>query len=73
VFLEIGLHAVIVEECVIDIKQEQRAFGSSQSLVLLLVIPAERAGLRAASESLNPVIDDFCEFRPAVNYWIRMR
>jgi len=34
------------------------------------VIPAERAGLRPASESRNPVIKAVRAFTPAVNYWV---
>src|ERR1700730_12914677 len=37
------------------------------------VIPAERAGLRPASESRNPVIKAVRAFTPAVNYWVPAR
>src|SRR6266550_4608379 len=37
------------------------------------VIPAERAGLRPASESRNPVTKAVCAFTPAVDYWVPAR
>jgi len=37
------------------------------------VIPAERAGLRPASESRNPVIKAVRAFTPAVDYWVPAR
>jgi len=36
----------------------------------MAVIPAERAGLRPASESRNPVIDAIHLFTSAVVYWV---
>ncbi len=35
-----------------------------------LVIPAERAGLRPARESRNPVTEAARAFTPAVDYWV---
>ena len=39
----------------------------------LPVIPAERAGLRPARESRNPVIKAVRAFTPAVDYWVPAR
>jgi hypothetical protein len=39
----------------------------------IVVIPAERAGLRPASESRNPVINAVRGLTPAVVYWVPAR
>ena len=44
-----------------------------QSNCIHTVIPAERAGLRPASESRNPVIKAAAAFTPAVDYWVPAR
>jgi hypothetical protein len=44
-----------------------------QSNCIHTVIPAERAGLRPASESRNPVIKAVRAFTPAVDYWVPAR
>ena len=54
------------------------AFGSNHraarhGATSLPVIPAERARLRPASESRNPVIKAVRAFTPAVDYWVPAR
>src|SRR5437588_13088510 len=54
------------------------AFGSDDRVARhaatsLLVIPAERTGLRPVSESRNPVIEAARAFTPAVDYWVPAR
>src|ERR1700732_5591464 len=53
--------------CGSDARAARRAATS------LPVIPAERAGLRPASESRNPVIKAVRAFTPAVDYWVPAR
>ena len=64
------LHAPLVGRAIAYGSDHRAARHGATSL---LVIPAERAGFRPASESRNPVIKPVRTFTPAVDYWVPAR